>query len=705
MKNSKFGKILGTTVALVTALTLAAPSTSFAANGGGDTGGGTGGGGNGGGSQTSVQWASITNKNAGKAYSKFLGKTGLPKANVEREIRKRVGDLNVCKRSNVIWFIKSGGNWTFNYTGATHGKAWNGRGTIENPKTKYGSRGPTDAEIRAFKVWDKTENKTKINKKPGYTIICSGAFSMPDKKWKEVSKSSNTTSKDKKYTNPYTWTTDIKRQNIQKKAKGTINKDLIGEENLTDQKGTPVKSNFGKLWDKVKAGKYKNLKTSELKKKVDAAVKKDESKAHGTVNLNAKNKAGMAEGGVLNVYERTLPATITSTEKVTTVTTTTCNFTQKWDMKKGKYKDPTKKCKDTKAKSSKFSVSASKATQQNTGFWQMLSVHCNKIELEALLKADKSIKVVDTGDSTKGIAAVVYSKKYKQQPAELDFGDAENSNKAKAATGLLGFYDKECPFDCTPSSNSGDGASNANGATKNKGTNSENVVSGGKYGATSDGKSNNFFEFFRDNEEKAVSVDVWYPKSSGVVKYDKKAPKTTTIIRDPEGTPGVTGKDGGKFTMKTKGGTELFTKAQDAKTQKNWSEDIFSNSNATILKGLEREFLVKATWASDTNKPQVINTKWEYDADVSTKFFGKNVGFGAKSAQKTGSVVTASTPIEGKCYSNFGTKSQFDTSKLFNTNTGTGTTNGLDKNVLEKATKPQEKQTNLVFNFVRSTTE
>lgn len=711
MKNSKLRKVMATAVAVMASFSLVVPSAAFADDG--STGGGTGGGGSSGGSQRGVQWASIAYKTPGKAYDSFIKKSGYRKSTTDGEIKKRVGDIKICKNSNVIWYIKSGKYWTFNYDGATHSKRWNGSGTIESPKTKYGSRGPTDAEIRAFKVWDKKENGNKINKKPGYTIICSGAFAKPTKTWETVKKSTAKNEGNKyEVTKPYSWTTEVKAQPIKvdaKDASKNTKTDPIGEENLNDQKSKNVKTNYGKLWDSLNTKKGQGMKPSEVKKKVKEALAKDAKLKHSTVNLNAKNKAGMAEGGVLNIYERTRPATIKAVETVTTVTTTTCVYTQEWDSEKGKYKPPKKKCTSKKDKTSKNTVTKKTATAQNTGFWQMLAVHCNKLELEALLKADKSIKLVDTGDSTKGIAAVVYSKKYKQQPKTLDFGDSTNTNKAKKATGFLGFYDKECPFDCTPSSKASDGASGSNGATKNVGT-TENVVSGGKYGATSDNHTNNFFEFFRDNEAKNVKVDVWYPKSTGVVKYDKSAPKTTTIVRDKNGTPGVSG-DGGKFTMKTKSGKELFKGEDKVKTQKNnWNKNVddkFTNSNATILDGLQREFSVKATWASEDNKPQIINVKWEYGADVSTRFFGKDVGYGVKGVQNTGETVKATANIEGKCYSNFGTTNQFDTTEVFNKNTGTNTTNGLDNKILEKdsTNHPKEKNTNLVFNFVRSTTE
>lgn len=702
MINTKLRKVMVSAVALAASITVVAPTAAFAADGG-DTGGGTGGGSSGG-SQRGAQWASIAYAKPGKAYDKFIDKAGYRKSHTDKQIKKRVGDINICKRSNVIWYIKSESNWTFNYDGATHGKRWNGSGTIENPKTKY-NRGPTDAEVRAFKIWDKEENGKIVNKKPGYTIICSGAFAMPDKTRKTTSKKSDTKGK-KPYTatEPYSFSTEIKPQSIGKNGSDPIG----GKKNqLETQKSKTKMTNYGNLIKELKKTKGKGLKPADVKKKVKAALDKDKKLDHMQLDLSPNNKAGMAEGGILNVYENSMKATVTAREFVTTSTTTTCIYTQKWNMKKGKYDKETKKCSDKKEKTSKTSVSTNPPTQGPGGFWQMLAVHCNKVEFDALAKAIGEDRIVQQGDSAKGIAAMIHTKKYAQQPSKdkLDFGSESNPNKAKAATGKIGFFDKECPFDCTPSLDTKDGASDKNGATKNVESTGK-VTKDGKYGATSEKHTNNFFEFFRDNEEKSVSVDVWYPKSNSNVKYSGAAPLSTTIVRDPNGTPGVSGTEGGKFTMKTKSGKELFKKDAETTNQKNWENGKeFSNSNATLLKGLHREFLVKATWASDTGKPQVINTKWEYKADVSSNILANEVGFGVKGAQEKGKTAKVSTPIEGKCYSNFGTQDQFDTTELFHKNTGTDSTNELDKNIIEKSEKPSEKKTNLVFNFVRSTTE
>lgn len=700
MKSTGFRKVLAIG-AVSTLLAIALPTTAFA-----DTTGGTGGGGGGNGVWTAAQeWRSVKGDSKTNSYTKFINDQELNTPYLEDRLRSKNIDIGLCKRSNVIWYLRSTESriWAFNYTGATHGSGWLGKdgnngsggkaGTIENPAKKIGTA-PAPEEVTAFKNWDKQHNGTSINKKPGYVVICSGAFDLPDRKSSKTTVTDTKKDNSATFTEPYSWSSEVKRQIT------VGGKDPIGVNNLNNQKGSNVKSNYGALYDSLNTSKDKGVSPADLKKKVAEALKKDATKTHGSVDLNAGNKAGMAEGGVLNVYEQTRMATVTAKQTVTTKKTEKCEYIQKWDTSKNAY-GPMQKvsCKSTTATSNKSTVTKKSGTLKNSGFWQMLSVHCNQAELDALLKSG-SYKVVNTGDASKGISAVLYTNKVTSQPSKLEFGDATNSNAAKAKSGKLAFYDKECPFDCTPSKATKDGASDKNGAITNV---------GGK-NAISKGTNTNAFEFFRDNEKNRISLDVWYPKSSGVVSYKGQAPLTTTIARTATGTPGLvpTKTSGGQFAMTTlptskdPDGVALFTGKATATNQKNWNKSTFSNSTATMFSGLQRTFDVQSTWASEKGKPQVFNAKWEYAPTVSTKVFSTGIGFGAKSAQKTGSLATLSTAIEGKCYANFGA-SQLDTKALFQKNTGTGTTNNLDKTLAQGV--DAKNSTNFLVNFVRSTTE
>lgn len=687
----KIGKKIG--AATLALITLSSSTVALA-----DTGGGIGDNSNAGTVTNGFAWNSAAYNTQGKAYNEFIKRAGWSKSSVDSQIVQRVGNLEVCKNSNVIWWVTSSGKWYGNFSGRTHGADWavTGKGTIENPAAKFGDRAPSVAEVNAFKTWDKTKNGNKIEKIPGYTIICSGAYQRPDKVWTTTETSSKDANNSIEITNPYSRNVEIKPQLL------VNGKDPIGVANLHTQSGGSKKTNYGLLWDKVNTTKDAGLSPTALKQQVQTALDKDAKETHSNISLDDANKSGMAEGGILNVYERTQYATLTSTETTTTKTTKTCTHKQTWNISTQKYNPETVNCTSKDAVTKKSTVVKKNGTLKDTGFWQMLSVHCNQAQFDALVKSDAEIKQVSTGDASHAISAVAYSKQYDSQPSVLDFGDPNNTNSAKKATASLGFYDKECPFDCTASSTAV-GASGNNGAVNNTGSKNVSTTQNAKYGAVSEGKNNNNFEFFRDNKQHKISIDSWYPKTDGVVSYNGSAPLTTTITRWASGTPSVTDSEGGRFTMKTTDGKKLFTGNDSTDlTQKNWAFKEFSNPTTTVLKGLYKDFIVQSTWASDSGKPQQLNVKWEYAPSVSTNILANNIGFGVGSARNIGTVAKVSTDIQGKCYANYGTDKQLSTIKELGENTGTGTNNNLDSILIQGA---GNNQTNLIVNFVRSTTE
>jgi len=672
-------------------------SASFA-----DTTGGGSGGGNGGSSSGDRRWVSLAYNNSSKAYPEFLKKTGYSKAVTEDLIRAKGASVEVCKKSNVIWWLqnKKTGGWSHNWTGATNGSAWRGDGTIQNPAKKYGDRAPTVAEYNTFLDWDK-KNGRNLNKGKGqgYTVICSGVSTKPTIKTPESPKTTTegkVTKDEDTFTKPYTYVTTVTPQ--------TIKGGKIGRGLLETQPAKTVKTNFGKLWDDLNRGKTDKT-ASQIKKEVNAAVKKDKTLTHAKVNLNANNKNGLADGGVLNINEQMKQATIST--KSTTVTTITvkCWNEQTWNANKGEYNKAVKKCdpkdKGTKKNITTTSISKSKeSTQKNTGFWQILSVHCNPEEFEALLNATSGEKVISEGNPEKGVAAVVYSKKYSQQPAagNLDFGDASNSNKAKAKTGNLGFYNKECAFDCTPGSTGSNAEKNgaSNNVVKKGFKDSDN---GELYGAKSGNSNSNKFSFFRDNRTNEIVADVWYPKNTTAVKYDGHKALTTTITRDPNGTPGINSSTGGSATVTDSEGKKLFTGTGKVKPQMNWDTSTFNSPNSTIRSGLVNKINLQSTWASEPNKPHAFNFKYEYAPKVYTNVPVKNIGFGENGAQERGDLGKVSADIQGKCYANFGTDKQQNMSSQISKNTGSGTTNNLDTKIINND------KLKVIANFVRSTTE
>lgn len=688
-----------------------------------DTGAGEGGGNSGGNLRGAVHWTSIAFDQKGKAWDGFLKfevATGRGKSWVIQEVEDRVHSNKVCQNSNVIWYLKSTstGKWVYNYSQATHGSKWNNyptnvkKSSIEKPHEVRGQRAPLAAEIRAFKDWDKSSNGGIINGIPGYVIICSGAYNNdgstpPDKVRTEPETRTEKNQVSYTFDKPHSYSTSIMPQLSEYNKDGKL-VDPIGKDNLEIQEANNSRTNYGVAIDKIANGSLKgNMNT--VKSNLESAIAKDEKlKVNNTRDLSANNQAGMAEGGILNVSGFENWASITVTRNDSVRYDRTCTYRATWNSSKGKFNAEKKTCTAWKKKTTNGTphVIKTKPTQKNSGFWQMLSVHCNAEDFKALANSGNGVKTISQGNTNNKVAAAVNSKVYQKRPTVLDFGDKRNSNAAKKATANLGFYDKECPFDCTPAKSTSSGASSNNGAVNNSGNTGKKGAD--KYGATSGGLNNNSFDFFRDNGQKDVKVDVWYPANVSGVSYKGQAPKTTTVTRWAEGTPGTTGKNGGKFAMKTKSGTTLFNgKTKEAAPQKNWSTDTFDTANSTSLPGLHNEFTVQASWASEKDKPQQLNVKYEYEANVSTVFYGKGLGFtkdGSKVAQRLGTTVNVAAPIEGKCYVNYGTNDDVDTTKVFHDNTGSGTKNNLDGQLLEGPGNKAQK-TNLVVRFVRATAE
>lgn len=713
MKKNVIARISAVFLALIVGF--GAPAVALAA----DTGGGLGGGGSSSSLTGPIYWKSIAYDDSDgtnqKTWKKFLSEANWDNNTVESQVRLRVGNLDVCKKSKVIWYInhQAQNKWVFNYSYTpTHGSTWDkhhnnvGKSTIENPRVKIG-RVPTTSEVDAFKTWDRNDNGNKINAKPGYTIICSGAFLPPPDEYFDKLETSN--SQDVKnsavYNHPYTYTTDVKPQ-----FSG-------GTKKLQPQVGTPVKTNYGKLWDQVNSGKLK-LNPDQLKTQVNAALEKDKSISHSKVSLNNENKEAMAQGGVLNVYEQTTKAKMSSQEVIDTTKVEKCTYVRKWNSKTEQFNSPVKvSCVPVSSTpKSTVTMDTDTPTVKNTGFYQMLSVHCNPEQFDALIKSGNGIvKTSGSAELVDGkISGSALTKNYTQQPnnKNLDFGSASNTNAARAVTGTVGFYDKECGFECTADKTTAN--AKKNGADSNVETGGK-VVNGNLKGVTTTNTSgtvnSNSVELFRDNDKSALKTDLWYPATNGAVVYKGEKPVTTTVSRWEEGTPHPQSSKGGKFTMTTADGTQLFTGSDDAKVQKNWNQDTFSNANSTILKGAHTDFEVSSTWASEQGKPQVINVKYEYAPQVNSRIHANDLSFNASGGKVMGTPVNVSTAIEGKCYVNYknnATDKQMDTKKLFSDNTGTGTKNNLDGKIVQGGGSVEEaksKQTNLVVNFVRSTTE
>lgn len=546
----------------------------------------------------------------------------------------------------------------------------------------------------------------------------------------------------------YSRTTTVKPQFLQ-----GATKDIIGADNLKEQPAVPVYTEYRKVFDQFKAamaasGANKKNIVAQFKPLFEAARKKDAAAAAPTVTLTKNNQEGLGEGGILNISETQMNARATASTTTTNYRVWRCGYVHysrsgwqpssanncgavsgtinpnalptaglasaRWlnATERGQYKPTTAGATSWKGYSSSYGVE--NPTQQQVGFWQIISAHCNLDGVVALKNAmaakGEPLVSLDSADASGEISGLLRTKIYAQVPSPLPLGSTHSSlPDAQRATGTLGFFDKECPFDCTPDK-TGSGASANNGAIDNVSNGGWNGT--GLYGSKSaDGKTStnsNYSEMFRDNTDRTISPDVWYPLSKNGVSYGGEAPKSTLFTRWAQGTPAL----GTEFNAYAGAGdqkskTPLFTAGSSAqKNQKNFDvAEGFSSSTAAQVPGLVDKLTVQSTWASSDGKPQALQVAWEYSPSVITKV-PTSLGFQAGGTNVTiGSWVDQSTQIDGRCWGNFGTRVQTPAEKTMSknnlkSNTGTGATTNF--------TAPNKEITNarnLVINFIRGTAE
>lgn len=346
-------------------------------------------------------------------------------------------------------------------------------------------------------------------------------------------------------------------------------------------------------------------------------------------------------------------------------------------------------------------------TPQEKGFWQIIAVHCNPEDYKnAMNAADGAIEVSSQADASGYLTKVAYSKTYQRTPSNMDFGNKTNPNAALKRTGDLGFYNKECAFECVADKST---SGSTNGSNKNirnaSPADGANGSVGDGWGAVSENVNNNSFDFFRDNIDKEIKLDVWYPKSVNGVKYDNHGAKTTTITKWNQGTPN--GSQGGKFVMTDKNNRPVFKDNgnDNVPNQSNWNTKTFTGKNISILSGTHNEFKVRADWASEDGYPHVLNVKWEYAPKIDTKVATTGIGFKANGVPARDAANIVSMPIQGKCYAQFGGNTAPQLKADFQNHTGSDKPNGLDKKLPEMPNMTGGDKDKLYIKFVRSTTE
>lgn len=105
--------------------------------------------------------------------------------------------------------------------------------------------------------------------------------------------------------------------------------------------------------------------------------------------------------------------------------------------------------------------------------------------------------------------------------------------------------------------------------------------------------------FFRDNVERQVRADVWYPNVTHVVDFETfhNRPATKTTARLFGGTPDIN-----------------ITTIKGLGTNGTLINQL--NKDFVMNKSHENKFTMKSQWASDNGKPYELGIDWVYDVDV-----------------------------------------------------------------------------------------
>lgn len=684
--------------------------------------GGGGGGGGGGGWGGNHYWVKYPDKN--KLNNGTVG-----------NIPSVWWNSEVCKNAIEVWGLVPGVVLPGNATNYSWGYSLvSVSGNANTSAMAYGNQ-LVDSVVKNT-GWDRGSAANYVNDK---NLVCiDNPNVLVEAQWRYEVRHTGTRNDSFTENEIHTYTSTVEPQPIDGK------KDPIGADNLNTQSST-FRTHYGRVWDEYKAaaaapgantqdlvGLFKDrfVRAKGLDAQADAG--------RAQVELNPDNQAGLAEGGILNVSEhgRKASASVSTQSRSYEVwrcghvrysqtgwqssggcgrVTGTMNWNSPpadsiwglptsatWSNRGSVNPNPSNATSWTAHASV---INPSTETQQNVGFWQIISAHCNEAGLTSLKAAmGGNLTKLESGDGTTNISGLYRTKHYDSRPSVLPLGQNHSSlSSAQRDTAKLGFYDKECPFDCT-ANNSGSGASDKNGATVNVG-NSGTKTSKGLFGAkSSDNFNGNYFELFRDNTDRTIRPDVWYPTNTKGVSYDGSAPKTTLITRWNGGTP----KLGTEFNayVGTGSAKKSIFNVDDTTNQPNQrnfdAAGEFKKSTAFQSKGLVSDVTVQSTWASDANKPQALQFAWEYSPSVTSKV-PSTLGFAQGKNVALGGYVDRATTIDGRCWGEFGTTTQAglnDNKTKLRANTGTGTTTAFSTN-----NGDFNNRNNLVVNFIRGTSE
>ena len=672
-------------------------------------------------SSDSVNWFSVSARNGNTAWENFRKFSGLEPKYLDGELNELEGfDRKVCEKSNTIWYTVNNNNGSYYWVNTINGtdkrtiltkdgklastadhKAIGVNGTVLNPALTYGVK-PTQKQIDAM---IKEYGTAKLNSQP-WTLVCSGSLvgAQPQgNKWTEYKDKDGKATRDRNDALEKTratgkvksWTNPI---NVNLIAKPDFDPGKIA---LQSQSKANV-TQFGNLWKQAQAEDLNGKSIEDVNTLVESAMSKDKAASY-EMDLNDQNKEAIAEGGVMSINQFNQPGTITVRETETVIEKRTCE--KKYELENEEWV-PSTTCSGWGEEKVGVgsTVSTTNTTQNNVGFWQILVVQCNPEEfnkVKSALKTDVvSSELVNQGEGSAGvIKTIMYN-----DTTQKKLGNPSQTDGVLRRTAQNGFYDKECGLQCyaPPTSRVSGGD---DGRIQ---PNELPAYSPGKDGGTGvkisddskfDGKN---LAIFRDNDPKrTITINLWRPEIA-----PKATPKTTTVFKDPNGTPGADG-SAGEFVMTDSKKNSVFGSDSVAE-QKGWDKATFKSPNVSVLDGSHNVFNVRANWPSEKGNPQVLNAAWEYDvtgkADIPTTVgVSKNV-----STPVMKNVGTVEAPIEGRCFAMFNSNAEDLGSEYLNANTGSGTSSGFE-NPFAYKTEGDERiynnPYNIVIDFVRATAE
>lgn len=244
--------------------------------------------------------------------------------------------------------------------------------------------------------------------------------------------------------------------------------------------------------------------------------------------------------------------------------------------------------------------------------YQILSVNCNKEEFEAA-RAASNLSTTTSMVGT-GIGGAMMTTSATRYIHQLPFGQTNKGNSALNRTGTLGFYTDgtscKTVFNCTSTALTGESVEHDAKNNKVVAPSFDSEEGSAKVDANGD-----YLVFFRDNNDRKVRADVWYPTATVIPDFTidpNKAAQNTYLEIDKNGTPEM----------------GITTIAKWENIDGPIGGGIVNTDGKLTLDGSVNEFTMKSQWSSDENKPHKLGVDWRYLSTMTNRVPSSLNGFG-----------------------------------------------------------------------------